>query len=368
MNRNELWLSVCTLIMAGVFTVSCSDDSPSAPDFSDVTIELLQPEDQALFLAGDPVPCEVRVEGLQEYQVNWKVDNHPADCSEGVFSPIPAAGVRTISVDVRSQGVELYYPGGNQAVIRMLPPITGTVYPLDENGEIMSSEGMYASIEHNGKVDQFEIENNGKFQIKSELVDASFFEVCIRPKDEHYASCLNASRNNINEIDLNFILIPKQWQVKSQVYNGIIDIDLHMAFDRNAGSTHENSRSFYKQNKLVSIPIQDRPLKVFFSGDESIKDSTHFWEEIEQLERYLGIGKVFTSSQVEGEGQVEVIYSADGPVNAEPFQYGNTITGGIIRLRHKDRMLDTAVMHEAVHIMGFGHTCSWPTIGITTKK
>lgn len=76
-------------------------------------------------------------------------------------------------------------------------------------------------------------------------------KICVFPNEsDYYRACIEKDTNQVAKEEFNFLLIPKMWNVKSEFYNDMLFVDFDMAFDRNADSTHENSRSFINKINL----------------------------------------------------------------------------------------------------------------------
>lgn len=260
------------------------------------------------------------------------------------------------------------------------PVIPGKVIPLTYEGNIGSGEGMEIKIMGEGEFGSLTTQADGSFAIDAGQIRSNQFEICVNPKNQdYYPSCIQEDINGLLDMSLmnqqlNFLLVPKKWKLKGDIYDDVIDIDLIKPFDYSGSLNLSDSFYIMHLNDVISIPLQNRPLKTFIhqpsAPDSTVsQDSIKFWSAIEEMEKLFGLGQFFSPASRKELKDIKcgVEVNFKGEFNSRTGRGGshidnnnNHIVGGSILLGNQP---DKAVIiHEALHVMGLGHTCRWETI------
>lgn len=359
-----------------IINISCKDNhvGPEPPEQQEVELSIELPEEGITYWSREPVPCKAQADHIEAKDMQWRLNGISTKCINGELEQSPAIGENNVSVHVST---ELFFGSANVG-INVLPIVEGLVFPVSDNG-VENAQGVKAYLFGDGEMMSQEVSSNGSFRMKTELISSNDIEFCLEDKENrYYKVCIKGRQEIIDHLRnerFRFVLVPKEWHVKSEIYNEVIDIDLKKAFERNAASSFDDGRSLYQHQRSGAIVEEYRPLPKYFDREESSvnitkDDSLHYWKEIERLERYLGIGKIFTpinKNEEESHKVVRVVFNdLSGPVNATNYidHAGiiNKVTGGMINIRKKHQMSEGAIMHEAIHVMNFGHTCSWTSV------
>lgn len=177
-----------------------------------------------------------------------------------------------------------------------------------------------------------------------------------------------------------FVLVPRGWTVPSGAYAGArVEIDLRAAFT----PVCRGCSGFYRRGSPHSLrtwPGRAFPLRVAFDREWSgaritARDSAAFWRVVEEMEEVFGsdlfrpapIGETFT-----GEESPEdvILVVVDPSLRSAGLgmvsSLGSDITFGEVYLKWPGLISDPregeVVLHELVHTLGLGHTCSWRSI------
>lgn len=189
--------------------------------------------------------------------------------------------------------------------------------------------------------------------------------------------------------ELRFVLVPRVWIPQAGAWAGRpIQIDLVEAFKPAADTS---PGSFYQRRPVralarwippsitVSWPDSVLPVPVVFVRDSagpriSAADSSRFWAAIAEMERDYG-EKLFAPARYDELFPGDTAHRSVITVRIDPelatggwgspgrvrdrthFYEGNA------RFRSPSGLRDSfLVVHEMMHVLGFGHTCSWPSI------
>ncbi len=343
--------------------------------YSDINLRIVEPENNSLHFAGDAISCKVEVEP-EEYVDNiiWKLDGDVIDCSDGEFS-VNERGKYALSAEIQKDGGIVWK---TSVGFEVLPIVRGTVYAVPE-GNVPGT----VSIGFGDEIDSGKVGADGIFEIRTKLITKSLVEVRFEPDNgnEHYQSYATLLGSEVAELadngGFNLIAIPRKWKIKSGYHTGeVVEIRLEHAFDK-AGGSNEVDR-FYQFHRLrgglMSALEKDLPLRTYFDRiniDVEItpEDSVNFWETIDSLHIYLGMGKLFVPANA-GEGDDTRRFvrirtdSTENPGATRSFAEGdNNVTGGTVQFGRPGVFTENraTVYHEMIHFLGPGHTCFWPT-------
>jgi hypothetical protein len=182
-----------------------------------------------------------------------------------------------------------------------------------------------------------------------------------------------------------FLLVPRDWTIGSGTHAGsVVDVDLR-------GATRPacaGCSAFYGREDTVhmhppGIPIwleHSLPLRVAFSEDDGVEvseaDSTAFMRVVESLEEDLGRPWFRASRMTDimdgpvGDRLGSIIVGIDPALQTTGrgnwAAQGGEIVAGMVYLKSARVIRDpdnaSVVAHELMHALGFGHTCSWPSV------
>ena len=183
-----------------------------------------------------------------------------------------------------------------------------------------------------------------------------------------------------------FVLIPRRWTIAAAAtpcrYSGqIVGIDLDLAYTRSVA----DPSSFYWRTpnagggwtyRTATFPKSALPIPVAFdraTATEPIStaDSMAFWNTVGELESELceNVFGAATMTAVTPARGVAVSIDRDldatargGPVRRDDQGVGSLV-GGVMVCRATTCLTSGEVVrHELLHVLGFGHSCAWPTI------
>jgi hypothetical protein len=180
-----------------------------------------------------------------------------------------------------------------------------------------------------------------------------------------------------------FVLVPRAWTIPGGSYAGTtVEISPRLAFQ----PICRGCSGFLKRSTVVgggvrTWPEAFFPLRVVFDHEFSPlpitpRDSVSFWRSVEGLEADFGADLVrpapYSASVPVGDSVPgDLIFvmidpslrvSGLGTTGA----YGEDIVFGEVRLRGSGVLADAGasgiVVHELMHAIGLGHTCSWRSV------
>jgi hypothetical protein len=183
-----------------------------------------------------------------------------------------------------------------------------------------------------------------------------------------------------------FVLIPRRWTIVARAtpcrYSGqAVEVDLRLAYSRSLA----DPSAFYLRipnadgswtYRAESFPSAAMPIPVAFdhasSTDEiAASDSVAFWSAIADLESSLcrNVFQPAAMSAVSSTRGVRVLLDRDldavargGPTFGED-RGASTLVGGVVICRNTACLTSGNVpQHELLHVLGFGHTCAWPSV------
>ncbi|MEW5931719.1 MAG: hypothetical protein AB1941_29980 [Gemmatimonadota bacterium] len=180
-----------------------------------------------------------------------------------------------------------------------------------------------------------------------------------------------------------FVLVPRAWTIPAGTYAGTtVEISLRRAFQPVCGGCS----AFLRRSSVVGGGVRTWPdalfpLRVVFDREFSPlpispRDSVSFWRGAEELERDFGADLLrpapYSASAPVGDSvPSDLIFvlldpslrvSGLGTAGA----YGDDIVFGEVRFKGSSLLAGgegrDVVVHELMHAMGLGHTCSWRSV------
>ena len=373
-------------------------------------VSILEPEDDAVLFAGDTIvfrgeASDPYVETLADEEFVWESNVDGVLGNGKLLHHTLSDGTHSVRLSVRGSS-EL--TGHATTQVDVLPVIEGTVFPLgpragaDERAEyaIEPSEGIRVIARAEGtaamlarassmrsepamSTESVPVDRDGHFVLRTELIRSETLEVCILAEnDDYYSACVKGDvlDQAMSEDALAVILVPRRYLIPTGVRAGTdVEIDLEAALDRGEGSFTWSS--FYWttwRNEVRSIPRENRPLVAAIDRDNpdhdgqmiTAQDSINLWESLRTFEEYVGLGELFTPGTADQLGDrtgVKIISdSTRSPYARSHFDSNDNITGGRISVKWVYQLESTetlgTTMHEALHVIGAGHTCYWESL------
>ena len=186
-----------------------------------------------------------------------------------------------------------------------------------------------------------------------------------------------------------FVLVPRRWTIAASAgatspcrYTGqTVDIDLELAYARSVA----DPSSFYWRTpgagggwtyRTAAFPAIALPVPVAFDrtiGTDPVTDtdSASFWSVVNELESELCMNafQPVVMTAVSPPRGVRIVIDrgldavARGGPNIETERGASVIVGGSIVCRAVSCLASGEVTrHELLHVLGFGHSCAWPTV------
>lgn len=180
-----------------------------------------------------------------------------------------------------------------------------------------------------------------------------------------------------------FVLVPREWTIPTGSYAGTrVEISLRRAFQPVCGGCS----AFLKRGSGVAggvrtWPETHFPLRVVFDREFSPlpispRDSVSFWRGADELERDFGADLLrpapysATASVGDSVPSDLIFVLLDPSLRVSGLgtagAYGEDIVFGEVRLKGSGLLAGPEgrdiVMHELMHAMGLGHTCSWRSV------
>ena len=214
-------------------------------------------------------------------------------------------------------------------------------------------------------VARFEFPPGEAVTIHAAPSDTAYHDVAIRVHDEGALEHLVIG------------LVPKSFRIDAGTYRGqTVPIDARDAMAR-VGGTAPFWRlvpySGHGPRKLLGWRETDLPLRIVFGRERSSEpitaaDSIAFWEIAQRLERDVGRSLFVPANASSDTGRVGLIRVEIRPQSAEGHTFvawaqSGDASEGILIFRRASILRDAHVVtHELVHLLGFGHSNSWPTV------
>ena len=177
--------------------------------------------------------------------------------------------------------------------------------------------------------------------------------------------------------DMRIALVPSSWRIDGGTYQGrTVPVDAAGALRRPAASG-----SFWRlaplsgrgPARVIGWPEDAFPLRIAFHRARSREpivatDSVAFWRIAEQMERDLG-SRLFVPAELPGDsippGLVTVEISADAGAGHTFVTWNESGDAyqGVVMFRRETTLRDAHVVtHELLHLLGFGHATSFPSV------
>jgi len=172
-------------------------------------------------------------------------------------------------------------------------------------------------------------------------------------------------------------LVPTAWRIDAGSYAGrVIPIDAERAMlrtGRNAPFWRLVPLSGSGPRKLLGWRQSDLPLRIAFDRGRSnepitAEDSIQFFATAAQMERDLG-AVLFVPAEMRGDTNRVNLVGVE--ISAQEFA-GHTFVSwgqpgdasdGVLLFRRASTLRDPHVVtHELLHLLGFGHASTWPTV------
>ena len=183
-----------------------------------------------------------------------------------------------------------------------------------------------------------------------------------------------------------FVLLPRRWTIAAtgspcRQAGQTVDIDVALAYTRSVA----DPSSFYLrlpnaaagwEYRAASVPAAAMPIPVAFdraaSTDPiSAADSVGFWSAVNDLESSLcqNAFQPANRSAVSATRGVRVlldrgldVVARGGPTMGESRGTTSIISGVVVCRNASCLTSGTVPQHELLHVLGFGHTCAWPSL------
>ena len=258
--------------------------------------------------------------------------------------------------------------------IRPIPPLSGRVFLFQDRPASFGNASFFvrkSGITHFSAIDPL----TGLFSVETPLLKNSYVEEGIEPVGE--GEGLFGSLDIVGRADYSspqtFLLHLKDWTVKTGKYAGFSStVDIIGAFEFSGDgrysfwgkSQRENggwgfNRPAIPEGKTLLVGIRDSTINLVVVR-----------QAIDSVNQILGVEYfrlVDYSSLPADPTQSVQIYIGNvvyGDAVAGPWfdLSGTSITGGVVVLRDPPTTRLFVFVHELLHVMGFGHTCSWPSV------
>lgn len=354
----------------------------------ELELRIISPESGALYFVGDVIPCKAEVEP-SEYadSVIWKLNGNPVDCNGEI--QIDKRGKYTLSAEVEKEGG---FTWRDSVSVEIIPVIIGRIYPLTSYGvRPADAEGLKITFRAGDKEEVTEADIYGIFEIKTKLVAEDEVKVSLEGSDKYYSAFVDSltvpipnttgyykkkplSGQDVIEMSedgkLGFVLAPNVWEIRTGYHSGVSEeIMLKEAFDDTGSEWAYDAFYWINRKSITSILQKDMQLGIYLSRDRSDQeitpsDSIAFWETMDSLHIYLGLGEIFRPATKDDGTVVFYIDSKVGPAGLPRLDNDGNIVGGVFRTTYVRWIWENRanIYHEAMHVMGIGHTCFWVTM------
>lgn len=171
--------------------------------------------------------------------------------------------------------------------------------------------------------------------------------------------------------------MPTSWRIETGTYEGRdVAIDATRALTRTSiGAPFWRlvPASGRRLQHVLGWREADLPLRIAFNRDRSrdriaAQDSAEFWAIARQMQRDLG-ATVFAPSEMRRDGDQNSIVNVEirdpggaGNTFVTWNEAGDAYTGVMTFNQASTLRRGSIVTHELLHLIGFGHSESWPTI------
>lgn len=223
---------------------------------------------------------------------------------------------------------------------------------------------------------------SGQFSKRVELPPEADVDVRAMPVgDESYHPVHLRVRSQRDLRDLRIVLIPRSWRIDAGTYlgqsSGVDAVRAMTPSTSGAPFWRLAPISGRGLRTLLGWRESDLPVHVAFDRRRSSEriepaDSVAFWAIVSQMQRDLGV-TLFVPDDMSGDttrvnfARIEITSQiAEGHTFVSWTQSGD-INDGVIQFRHAATLRESGVVtHELLHLLGFGHSTSWPTISRPT--
>ncbi len=268
------------------------------------------------------------------------------------------------------------------------PPIDGRVF-LAQPGADTPVENFraYASLGVKGVlIDSSDVDQLGNYSLKnapSILLD--FLTITVREWGDTASWQFFPSFANVVKADYGknqtFAVFRRNWLLTKGKFAGItILVSLEKAYTPSvpgASAFFERSRASADHPwGYRTLGFPSKPLPLVFDSSASnqiltIQGSVLFWQGIDSLEKAYGEDLFKPASASEASGprvRIMIDTTLAAPAVGGPAIAPNVmdIVGGVFVAKSEALLTNPlTIQHELTHVMGFGHTCSWPSIMIS---
>lgn len=256
--------------------------------------------------------------------------------------------------------------------VSVRPVITGRFITAD-SGRVpdvvveVSSAGRRDSIEvGEGRfTTRFAFPPGEAVTLHASSADPAYHDVALRVDDERELQRLVIA------------LVPAAFRIAAGSHVGqVIPIDAASAMERVGRSAPFWRLVPYSgtgPRKLLGWREDDLPLRVAFDREHSVapitaEDSSAFWQIAQRMERDLGRGLFVPADSRTDTTHTLVIRVRVTPQDAEGHTFvswtqAGDANDGLLRFSRASTLRDPHVVtHELTHLLGFGHSASWPTV------
>jgi hypothetical protein len=255
--------------------------------------------------------------------------------------------------------------------LRVRPVLSGRIVTLD-GGPVPA---MDLVVRGRGEPDPVPV-IDGRFA-KRVAPDFPELELSANPKDDAYHAVRLRFPSPRALQDMTIVLVPTRWRIAEGSYAGQeVAIDAAMALRR-----HSSSAPFWRlaplngraPTQIVGWPESALPLPIAFNRARireaiTAEDSVAFWRVAAQMERDLG-QRLFVPATLEDGAISRDIVSVEigsGVGEGHTFVTWNEsgdAYDGLVTFRRSSTLRSAHVVtHELLHLLGFGHAMSWPTV------
>lgn len=274
---------------------------------------------------------------------------------------------------------------GNPVVNDPIPPppppvrtITFKVYGPTPVGEpLVSDTNNFMLVVRSGSWSD-SVLTKGQSQLKFPTITPDSVFITI-PGNEDYPTVIAQMPKDVFDAQngtVGIIRIPRKWTIRKGVYAGLqTTTDLVRPFVK---TPLPDNTSFYRRTGNDSIGYwypslgwnpASLPAKLWIDADSSFQvygtspneeDSARIGTGLDELAKLIGWTPFSMSSAVNG-GVIKVLLKNSGnPSAGVMVGPSDEIYGGVYYGSMQNRWRNpNEVIHEGIHLLGFGHTCAW---------
>ena len=231
----------------------------------------------------------------------------------------------------------------------------------------------------------FELRLPGDFRRGAEV--EVWIDVAGTAPRRYFPSYARVSVRDIRH-ELRLVLVPMYWQITTGTYAGErVPLMIHDAFlpAQDAGLSSFYERTPIRAGTLADPPYRPAawpaesfpiPVVLLRSGSGAriaARDSVEFWRNVDALETDFGfdmfrpmsepVSETLDTIAAHGMILVGVDRRLGVPGTGAAFRVAGQILGGRLNVWSRSTLREgRVVMHELLHAIGFGHTCSWQSL------